>query len=63
VSALDDERVEECGVEPGDPAAQIEPIRLECRAGVSGEVAGDGVLDALTDRVGFDQHKLADDLT
>jgi hypothetical protein len=61
VGALDGERIEEGSVEPGDPSAQIETVRRECRAGVSGEEAGDGVLDALADRVGLDQCELADD--
>ena len=52
--ARDDERVQEGSFKPLDPSAWIEPVCLECRAGVSGEEAGDGVLDALSDRVGFD---------
>lgn len=55
VGALDGERVEEGGVEPADPSAQIEAVYLECRAGVAGQESGDGVLDALADWVGLDQ--------
>jgi hypothetical protein len=63
VSALDDERIEASGVKPTDPPAQVEPVRLERRTGVAGQESGDGMLDALLDRVGLDQDELADDFT
>jgi len=63
VGTLDCERVEERSVEPADPAAQIETVRLERGARVFGQETGDGVLDPSADRVVVDQHELADDFT
>ncbi len=63
MGTLNDEGIEECGVEPTNPSAQIESVRLKDCSGVAGQEAGDGVPDALADRVGLDQDELTNDFT
>lgn len=55
--------VEASGVKPTDPPAQVEPVCLKRRTGAAGQESGDGMLDALPDRVGLDQDELGDDFT
>jgi len=62
VGAFDLERVQERIVQPADPPAQIEPIRLQGRPRVASQETGNRVHDPLTNRVRLDQHELPDNL-
>lgn len=50
---LDRERTEPGGVEPANPLAQVEPVRLERGTRLPGQEPGDRLVDALSGRVGW----------
>lgn len=63
MGTLHGEDLEAGGVEPRDPLAEIEPVRLQGGAGVAGQESGDGLLHPLEDGVDVDHDELADDFT
>jgi len=59
VGPLDAQDVDAVAVEPGHPLAQVEPVGVERRAGVAGQVAGDRALRELPPGVELDGDEVA----